>query len=1106
MLNPETLKILDPACGSGHILVEAYDILKAIYLDCGYRQRDIPKLILENNLYGLDIDDRAAQLAGFALMMKAREDDRRIFSRGVKLNVLAIQASEGLEVRDEWLVGNHEYDTEDLNRVLRDLVALFADAKTLGSLIRVPDNIAPYLPSVQRVLTQLTESGDLFVQQTALSFLPLVDQALILAQRYDAVVANPPYMGGKGMNGALKDFAKKQFPDSKSDLFAMFIERFLSDEWLVASGEYGVVSDRRNTFVAMVTMQSWMFLSSYEKFREKLLEDKTISSMIHLGARAFPEISGEVVQTTAFVFHQQKLNDYKPVFFRLIEGNTEQKETALRLNQNRFDKTSQDNFKKIPGSPIAYWLSKEARLCFEQKKLSDYFVSDGAVKTGDNEKYIRFWWEITPSKISVNGPWRKHPKGGAYRKWYGNLDSVVRWDEAALNHYRNDFISRILNEKYWNLQGISWSAITSGNPSFRLLQTDEVANNAALCIFPNTFEYLYFALGFLNSKVVSNLIQVITQTLNMLVGDMMKLPFLIPTQSKQHLFTIATECIALAQSDWDNHETSWDFTENPLIRQLKSDECLVASDENKKLTTHRSSLATCFHQWQTQNRAAILEMQRLEEENNRLFIEAYGLQDELTPEVPIEQITLKINPYYRYKVPSDENSEEWRVTSDETKLTTHHSSLTTKFQFDTIAELISYAIGCMMGRYRLDRPGLIYAHSGNQNFWEIYEGGLSDEWRVTSDEKKPSTHHSSLITNHFLPGVINHDQRASSKELPRPDRVAEINGIGGANISNDQGVPERGVIRTNESNSACGGVDSVEHCRGASTEINSGIPQLSIDSPRIESGSRNANTDSATSGLCNKPTNSGNYESAGRDFPNAQQSTEQTELSGEWLVTSGEKNTHHSPLTTNHFKADRDGILPISGEGWFKDDACQRLNEFLQAVWGASTLEANKTWLADSLGRKPRETADQTLNRYLSNQFYKDHLQTYKKRPIYWLFSSGKQKAFECLVYLHRYNESTLARMRTEYVTPLLGKYSAYIEQLNKQIADAASTAEANRLKKEQQTLEKKQTELRQFDDKLKHYADRRIKLDFDDGVKVNYGKFGDLLAEVKAVTGGSGE
>jgi type II restriction/modification system DNA methylase subunit YeeA len=869
MLNPETLKILDPACGSGHILVEAYDILKAIYLDCGYRQRDIPKLILENNLYGLDIDDRAAQLAGFALMMKAREDDRRIFSRDIKLNVLAIQASDGLEVRDEWLVGSDEYDTEGLNLVLRDLVALFADAKTLGSLIRVPDHIAPYLPSVQRVLTQLTESGDLFVQQTALSFLPLVDQALILAQRYDAVVANPPYMGGKGMNAALKEFAKKQFPDSKSDLFAMFIDR---------SNKFGAPHAK----LAFVTPYVWMFISSYEKLREKLVTETTISTLIQLEYNAFEPAC---IPVCTFTFNNSHINNFIGSYIKLsdFKGHQNQAPKTLEAIKNPncgwFYHAKPDDFKKIPGSPVAYWVSDKVRDIFENETISNKLLVLAGLTTGNTEKYLRYWHEISYSylkfentRVNVykNISYIPYNKGGDFRRWYGNKDYVLKYSQHSFSEmekekgYRPDGLNKFFNES------ITWSKITSGKFSIRFSFNDSGFDATSTSAFGNPDD-LQFCCLLLNSPVGNYLLNILNSSLTYLPRDIKNFP-ICETEKPANF----SKLLNVSKTDWDSYETSWDFTENSLIRQKQP------------------TLKAAFEQWQTQNQAAFTEMQRLEEENNRLFIEAYGLQDELTPEVPEDQISL---------TRADREKDAQR--------------------------LISYAIGCMMGRYSLDEPGLIYAHAENRDF--------------------------------------------------NPERY--------------------------------------------------------------------------------------------RTFP-----------------------------------ADRDGILPISGEGWFKDDACQRLNEFLQAVWGASTLEADKTWLADSLGRKPRETADQTLNRYLSTQFYKDHLQTYKKRPIYWLFSSGKQKAFECLVYLHRYNESTLARMRTEYVTPLLGKYSAYIEQLNKQIADAASTTEANRLKKEQQALEKKQTELRQFDDKLKHYADMRIKLDLDDGVKVNYGKFGDLLAEVKAVTGGSGE
>ncbi len=899
-IDPETLKVLDPACGSGHILVETYDILKAIYIERGYRVRDIPKLILEKNLYGLDIDDRAAQLSGFALMMKAREDDRRIFTRDIKLNVLAIQSTQNLDLLDLWQkLGLNEGDKrgrtntlideeiqsnlantlDDIEfKQLRAILVLFEQAKTLGSLIQVPHEQAEFLRNLTSQLQELIEQGDNMQKFAATTLLPYVQQAWLLAQQYDAVVANPPYMGGKGMNTALKEFAKKQFPDSKSDLFAMFIERGF--EFCNLSG-----------FNAQVNMQSWMFLSSYETLREKLLANRTICTMAHLGARAFAEISGEVVQTTAFVFHQKKMNGYKPAFFRLIDGNEEQKAAVLRANQNRFDATVQDDFKKISGSPIAYWVSDKVRDIFANSPaLGDVAVGKHGMSSGNNNKFVRLWHEVNTKNLGIGFSTRKdaeqsklkwfpYNKGGAFRKWHGNYDFVVNYQndgfdmlEGAKNGSNTGF--RHDGRDSYFKSSVSWSFISSSYFGGRYYSAGFIFDVAGSSLFPEQQKILKVT-GFLCSAIAPTLMNTLNPTLNFQVGNVIALPFI-----DAEVDEFVKKAIEIAKTDWDNYETSWDFATNPLI------------------ATKEKNLATAYSKWQTQNRAAYAQMKQLEEENNRLFIEAYGLQDELTPEVPEDQITL--------------------TRADQEK---------------DIQRLISYAIGCMMGRYSLDEPGLIYANAGNVDF---------------------------------------------------------------------------------------------------------------------------------------------------------------------------------DPSRYPSFPADEDGILPLTDQEWFKDDATNRFREFLVTVWGEDTLQQNLEFVAESLtlsSFKPKkgENSLDTVRRYLSNQFYKDHLQTYKKRPIYWLFSTGKQKAFECLVYLHRYNDSTLARMRTEYVTPLLGKYSAYADQLNQQLQDASS-AEATRIKKDIQALEKKQTELRQFDDKLKHYADRWIKIDLDDGVKVNYGKFGDLLAEVKAVTGGTGD
>ncbi|EIJ36727.1 BREX-1 system adenine-specific DNA-methyltransferase PglX [Thiothrix nivea] len=920
-LDPEQLKVLDPACGSGHILVEAYQVLKAIYEERGYRSREIPQLILEKNLFGLDIDDRAAQLAGFALMMLARADDRRIFTRQVRLNVLAMQASllssaassppspalppqggqgagadlpglwRALNLRGDWqkgtsadLFGGGQMQLADaandpVYQLLLTLVGLFREAKTFGSLIDVPARLLPELQALQTLLEELAERGDTMQQPAARTLLPLVRQAIILAQRYDAVVANPPYMGSKGMNADLKTFAGKHYPNSKADLFAMFMERAF--ELLKANG-----------YNAQVNMQSWMFLSSYEKLRESLLDTRTFITMAHLGARAFGQISGEVVQTTAWVLATSHLANYQPVFFRLIEGNEEEKQHALLARENRHSHTKQTDFNKIPGSPIAYWIRDNVINVFQSTQLlgNESDVRQG-LATADDDRFLRYWSEVGYKKIEFysgqGSKWCPFTKGGAFRKWYGNNEYIVNWQD---NGFELKAFERsvIRNEYTYFEEGLTWTLISSGSTAFRFVPKGSVYGHKGPCIQSKKNHQI---LLLLNSCVSKYILNIFSSGLGFEVGHLNKFPVILRDNQ------FYSDLIKVAKEDWDSFETSWDFAENPL------------------LAAKRESVKLAFDAWQAANKAAVTEMQQLEEENNRLFIDAYGLQDELTPDVPLEQITLTVNPRYRYGGNASD------------------AELAQRFQSDTCAELLSYAIGCMMGRYRTDRPGLVYAHAGNADFQKIY-------------------------------------------------------GEGGS------------------------------------------------------------------------------------------------------------------------FPPDDDGIIPITDQEWFADDATNRFREFVRVVWGETRVQENLDFVAMSLTQyalKPKrdESSLDTIRRYLATQFYKDHLRTYKKRPIYWLFSSGKQKAFECLVYLHRYHEGTLARMRTEYVTPLLGKYSHYAAQLEQQADSADSTAEKNRLKKELVELEKRRAELRAFDDQLKHYADRRIKLDLDDGVKVNYGKFGELLAEVKAVTGG---
>ncbi|MDC4406186.1 BREX-1 system adenine-specific DNA-methyltransferase PglX [Acinetobacter baumannii] len=873
-LNPESITVLDPACGSGHILVEAYDCLKAIYLERGYRSRDIPRLILENNLYGIDIDTRAAQLASFALLMKAREDDRRLFSNPPRLNIIALRDSqpERLDALSQDLA-----NTDIAQADLKELLDLFEHASTFGSLIQIPAAFAKKLPDLESKLNTASESGDIFAQQSAQDLLPLVQQAKLLAKQYDAVIANPPYMGNKYLNPNLKTYLKKNYQGYEKDLFSAFMIRDL--QLTKESGQLGFMSP----FV-------WMFISSYENLRAHFIDQATITSLIQLEYSGF---DGATVPICTFTLAKTHVTGFTGSYIRLsdFKGSENQAPKTLDAIKNPncgwFYTAKPDDFKKIPGNPIAYWVSNNYFSTFSNAELlgEKNDVKRG-MTTSNNEKFLRFWPEISYKKIKLNASsheeaniskakWFPYSKGGGFRKWYGYMEFMINWEnngkeiiDYALT-INSSYTRTIVNIPYYFQPSVGFPYITSGEFSMRWIPQGCLYDSGGPGIFSNQ-ENRFFLISCLNSKPATRLLKILNPTINLQIADVIRLP--LPKLAVNFKSESTNRLIQIAKDDWDSYETSWDFTANPIIR------------------TQQPNLEQAFNTWQQQNADAVAEMKRLEEENNKLFIDAYGLQDELTPDVPDEQITL-------------------------TRADREKDSL----------RLVSYALGCMMGRYSLDEPGLIYAHAGNQDF----------------------------------------------------------------------------------------------------------------DASRYQT-----------------------------------------------------------------FPADADGIIPLTEMHWFEDDATHRIREFLTAVWGKDTLDANMQWLAESLDKKANETAEDTIRRYLASKFYKDHMQTYKKRPIYWLFSSGKQGAFQALVYLHRYNESTLARMRTEYVMPLISKMSAMANSLESEIENSDSAAEIKRKEKELQNLHKQQAELSSFEEKLRHYADQRISLDLDDGVKVNYGKFGDLLAEVKAVTG----
>lgn len=897
-LNPEELTLMDPAVGSGHILVEAYDVLKAIYLERGYSKREIPSIILRNNLFGLDIDPRAVQLAGFTLTMRALSDDSGFLSRAVVPNIETIVDGDDFDLaRLCAAVRIEDYGlTEHHLLALKDL---FSNGATIGSLISVPEHLAAYLSAIARLCT--FNSADAYVAFALQNLKALSALATLLNQRYDVIATNPPYMGNRGMNPLIKRHVKKRFPHARNDLFACFIER-------------GLLLARPGGFVAMVTMHSWMFLPSFEPLRVALLKTQTLRSLAHLGPHAFASIPGERVQTTAFVFQRAVNEDYIPACLRLVEGGEVEKQLALTRGQSRYDRLRQKDYHQIPGSPIVYWLAENIRKLFDKGSLlGDLVEARVGLQTGNNNKFLRRWWEVDIRKCGFDirnrnearqsgRKWFPYNKGGSFRKWYGNVEHVVNWerDGNEIRTYGSGpgrrARSSVSNTDYFFQVALTWSDIASDPLSFRLNDGGLIHDVAGHSAFGFSGCDRYVLSAYCNSPIVAAIAKATNPTLHFQVGNFVRIPYLVlgDTGNRNHARTRRNvlRLLHLARADWDTFETSWDFQSHPLLCQSQSG---------------HTSIRACYEEWNRNNREAVAETKRLEEESNRFFIDTYGLAEELSPVVPLDEITLTVNPAYRYRKKTPES--EWE----------------SRFRRDTVAELISFGIGCMMGRYSLDTSGIVYAKSEGQGF----------------------------------------------------------------------------------------------------------------DSSRYLS-----------------------------------------------------------------FPADDDGIIPITADAWFRDDAAERFSEFVESAWEPAELEQNLSFMAKALSPKKTESARETIRRYLATGFYKDHLAAYKKRPIYWLFCSGRRRAFQCLVYLHRYHEGTLARIRTEYAIPLQGMITSRLNRLKADLDLATGGMHRRRLMKERERLSQLQVELHVFDDKLRRYADERIQLDLNDGVKVNYGKFGDLLTRVQAVTG----
>jgi len=868
-VNPEDITFLDPCCGSGHILVYAFDVLYEMYLEIGYINHEIPKMILEKNLFGLDIDDRAVQLASFALMMKAREKSRRVFGQDIKLNICAIQESNWMTDDIISMFSKNENLYKDMLIQIRDT---FWDAKEYGSLLRVePMQFELLRENICKVKEEHTDLIDLIDKQVVEEKLPgLLLQARILSKKYDVVCTNPPYMGYGNMNDNLKAYVQLNHDKSKSDLCAAFIE-------------VGMSQTKKNGYCSLVTMHSWFFLSSFEALRKEILDNFSITSILHLGMEAFDGIIGKVVQTAAFVLRNYSNSNYKPVGIRLVDfydGRKYEKESQFFNKNNTYQNVKLSDFEKIPGTPIAYWANSEHYKAYEKAQLlSEISEIRKGLATGNTDRFIKYWFEVPYNKINFSkyqtGDFKWYPchKGGDYRKWYGNLEKVINWenDGYEIKNYKDSngkLKSRPQNLDYMLRKGITFSKITSAGSSCRLMTGNEFFDDAVQGIFPkyNTISVEYL-LAVLNSPIIAEFLKILNPTLNKQIYDLERIPIIVSDKYDQ-INELSKKIIEISRMEWDERETSWNFASNQLVRRSEKS----IKDRIKELNKYFLQRAN-----------AILE---LEEKINQILIEEYGIIIEREMEI------------------SEEVKNEDNISMYNDK--------------DLIVDLISYGIGCIFGRYSLDEDGLVYA------------GGKFDPGRY---QKYP---------------------------------------------------------------------------------------------------------------------------------------------------------------------VDKDNILPILSEAYFEDDIVSRFVEFVKVTFGEETLEENLEFIADTLGKRNGETARETIRRYFLNDFFKDHVKTYKKRPIYWLFTSGNQKAFNCLIYMHRYDKTTLSRIRTDYLHPLQMRLDAERKSLLEVIEGGGTAKEISNAKKELKQLDLKIEELKVYDELLHHMADMQIEIDLDDGVAVNYAKFNGLLAKLE--------
>lgn len=919
-LNIEDIKIIDPAMGSGHMLTYCFDLLMEIYDNLGWGTKDSVISILKNNIYGLEIDKRAGQLASFAIFMKGREYFSRLFKvaerENINLNTFWIDESD--EISDEIRKIIYENSLKNLETLLSN----FTNAKEYGSILKISDiNLESLNIEIEKLDNIYHSQGQLSLmtgEKAVLDFekeyekiKKLARQQEIFQNKFDIVITNPPYMGGKGYSEKLKKYVEKNYKDGKGDLFAVFIEKCNE-------------LTKKDRYTSMITMQSWMFLSSFENLRKMIIDKTEIQSLNHLGTRAFEEIGGEVVSTVSWI-SKNKVPNEKGIYIRLVDYNDAQWKEEEFFNKENYYQANQKDFEKIPSSPIAYWVSDKVREIFEKcQKLGDVGEGKQGLATADNNRFLRLWQEINYNKIGFGmsnskealeskKKWFPYNKGGEKRKWYGNQEYLINWENNG--HEIKSFKNAVVrNPLYYFRESISWTDITSSGNSFRIYPKGFIYDVTGMSYF---IENNLSLLGILNNKLIAGITKILNPTLHLQIGDVVKLPYLKVENNR--FKDLVQQNINIAKEEWDSRETSWDFEKLFIANGFK------ISDSYKNYCNH----------W----RDNFVQMHKNEEELNKLFIDIYELNDEMDEKVPFEDITLLKNETKITEIltsPSIIDDTEEREKTSEGYL--YNRGVKLEFnKEEIIKQFLSYAVGCIMGRYSIDKNGLIMANS--------------DDVLISSD---------SLLLIKDREGNIRHE----------------------------------------------------------------------IENPR--------------------------------------------------------------------FLPDDFGIIPITSENVFANDIVTKVFDFVKALYGEENFEENINFICEALGKKENDSCENILRNYFIKDFYTDHLKRYQKRPIYWLFSSGKKNGFQALVYLHRYQDDTMGRLRAEYLLPYQEKMENLKDHYERIVEDESTVARDRKTyEKSLKELNGMLLEIKNFANDVKHIVEQKISIDLDDGVKVNYEKFGSVLKKI---------